>query len=217
MKTVSRLSLAVLLVSSLSLGVPVAAEKEALMDPARLSEKAPDSFEVRFDTTQGEFVVEVHRDWSPVGADRFYNLVKSGFYDDTRFFRVLPGFVVQFGIHGDPLVAETWTDATIQDDPVKESNKVGYVTYAKSGAPNSRTTQVFINLADNVRLDGMGFAPFGQVIEGMDVVEKLYAGYGEGAPRGNGPMQQRIVEEGNTYLDEFFPKLDRIEKATLRD
>jgi peptidyl-prolyl cis-trans isomerase A (cyclophilin A) len=192
----------------------VAADKPALTKPATLDETAPEVFHAKFETSRGDFVIEVHRDWAPLGADRFYNLVKNGFYDGTRFFRVLPGFVAQFGIHGDPALSEVWREAKIQDDPVVESNKAGYVSYAKAG-PNSRTTQVFINLKDNVGLDQRNFPPFGRVTEGMDVVQQLYSGYGEGAPRGAGPFQGRIQEEGNAYLEKMFPKLDYIKKASL--
>jgi peptidyl-prolyl cis-trans isomerase A (cyclophilin A) len=174
--------------------------------------KAPAKFKAKFETTVGNFVIEVHRDWSPNGADRFYELVSSGFYDDTKFFRVLPGFMVQFGIHGDPKVAKKWRDATIKDDPVVKSNKRGYVTYAKSGLPNSRTTQVFINFADkNKFLDSQGFSPFGEVIEGMDVVDKINSEYGEK------PDQMAIQSQGNKYLNDKYPSLDGVKKATIVD
>jgi peptidyl-prolyl cis-trans isomerase A (cyclophilin A) len=186
----------------------------ALLNPAALNEQAPATFKVRFDTSKGSFVVEVHRDWAPHGADRFYNLVKNGFYDDTRFFRVISGFMVQFGINGNPEVSAKWRRANIQDDPVHASNHAGYITFATAG-PNTRTTQVFINYADNRALDGQGFAPFGEVTSGMTVVKALYSGYGEGAPRGDGPEQGRIQNEGNKYLISAFPKLDYIKKATI--
>lgn len=185
-----------------------------LSDPASLNETAPDTYLAKFETSKGDFVIEVTREWAPIGADRFYNLVKNGYYDDTRFFRVLDGFVVQWGMHGDPAIGAAWRDANIQDEPVKQGNEAGYVTFAKGG-PNSRTTQVFINLVDNGRLDGMGFPAFGKVVEGMDVVKKLYGGYGEGAPRGRGPSQGLIAQQGNQYLEERFPKLDHIVKATV--
>jgi peptidyl-prolyl cis-trans isomerase A (cyclophilin A) len=197
---------AALLAGSAALGA-----SEKLTDPAKLVAKAPDTFKAKFETTKGTFVVEVHRDWSPNGADRFYNLVKNGFFDGVKFFRVVPGFVVQWGIHGDPSIASKWLKATIPDDPVKQSNKRGFITYAKSGAPNSRSVQLFINLADNARLDGMGFAPFGQITEGMDVVDKLYGDYGEGLTK----LQGRIAEEGNAFLDKNYPNLDTIKKATI--
>jgi peptidyl-prolyl cis-trans isomerase A (cyclophilin A) len=182
-----------------------------LTDPSKLTAKAPETFKARFDTTKGTFVIEVHRAWSPNGADRFYNLVKSGYYDGVKFFRVVPGFVAQWGIHGDPSIATLWLKSTIPDDPVKESNLRGYVTYAKSGAPNSRSVQLFINLVDNTRLDSMGFAPFGKVTEGMEVVDKLYDGYAEGLTK----LQGRIAEEGNAFLEKSYPQLDGIKKATI--
>jgi len=192
-------------------GSAVLAAPEKLNVPAKLTAKAPERFRARFDTTKGAFVIEVHREWSPNGADRFYNLVKNGYYDGVKFFRVVPGFVVQWGIHGDPSIATTWLKATIPDDLVKESNKRGFVTYAKSGAPNSRSVQLFINLADNSRLDGTGFAPFGKVAEGMDVVDKLYGGYAEGLTK----LQGRIAEEGNAFLEKNYPELDAIKKASI--
>ncbi len=176
---------------------------------------APQTWTVQFETTRGPFTVEVHRDWSPNGADRFYELVKSGFYDHRiAFFRVLSGFVAQFGIHGDPAVSAQWRTKTIKDDPVKESNAKGTLTFAMAG-PNTRTTQLFINFQDNKPLDRMGFSPFGRVTEGMDVVESLYSGYGEGAPQGKGPDQGRIQREGNSYLEARFPELDYITSAKI--
>ena len=154
------------------------------------------------------------RDWAPIGADRFYNLVKRGFYDSARFFRVINGFMAQFGINGDPSIQTVWRTAQLRDDPVKESNRRGYITFATSG-PNTRTTQLFINLVDNASLDRSGFAPFGRVVSGMDVVEKLHSGYGEGAPRGSGPDQGRVQAEGNRYLEKEFPRLDYIKMATI--
>src|ERR1700693_1457523 len=185
-----------------------------LTNPDSLNEKAPAVFKVKFDTSRGAFVVEVHRDWAPNGADRFYNLVKNGFYDNARFFRVISGFMVQFGIHGDPKIWSVWREARIKDDPVKQSNGRGYITFATAG-PNTRTTQVFINFADNAALDRQGFAPFGKVVSGMTVVDALYADYGEGAPRGRGPSQDRIQREGNAYLTAEFANLDYIKKATI--
>jgi peptidyl-prolyl cis-trans isomerase A (cyclophilin A) len=202
-------------VAAFAQGSGVDLSKAKLRNPGALTEKAPDTYKVKFDTSKGPFVIEVHRSWAPVGADRFYNLVKNGFYDDTRFFRVLDGFMAQIGINGNPSVQSSWRTATIQDDPVKESNKRGFVTFAKSGAPNSRSTQIFINYRDNTNLDRQGFAPFGQVTSGMDVVDKLYSGYGEGAPSGRGPEQGRIQSEGNAYLVKDFPKLDYVKKATI--
>jgi peptidyl-prolyl cis-trans isomerase A (cyclophilin A) len=170
---------------------------------------APPDFKVKFDTSRGAFVVEVHRDWAPLGVDRFYELVKGGFYDDARFFRIVPGFVVQWGLNKDPRVSAAWREKPIPDDPVRESNRLGYVTFAKTGLPNSRTTQLFINFVNNTHLDGMGFAPIGRVTEGMDVVASLYAGYGES------PQQNLIESEGNAYLQRDFPKLDYIKTARL--
>jgi peptidyl-prolyl cis-trans isomerase A (cyclophilin A) len=192
-------------------GAAAAGAPEKLTDPLKLTAKAPDTFKAKFETTKGTFVVEVHRDWSPNGADRFYNLVKNGYYDGVKFFRVVPGFVVQWGIHGDPSIANKWLQSNIQDDAVKESNKKGYITYAKSNAPNSRSVQLFINLADNSRLDSMGFAPFGKVIQGMDVVDKLNGEYGEGLTK----LQGRIAQEGNDFLEKTYPNLDAIKKATV--
>jgi len=195
---------------------PVAAQsnREKLMNPAQLNETAPEKFQAKFDTSKGEFTIEVTRAWAPKGADRFYNLVKNGYYDNCRFFRVIKGFMVQFGIHGDPKVSAGWRGAQIKDDPVKESNKRGYVTYAMAG-PDTRTTQLFINFGDNSPLDGQGFSPFGKVTKGMDVVDSIYAEYGEGAPRGNGPDQGSIQMQGNAYLEKSFPKLDYIKSAAI--
>src|SRR5580692_7539508 len=195
------------------LAAPAAAQN--LANPAALNEQAPATYKVQFDTSKGVFVVEVHRDWAPNGADRFYNLVKNGFFDNARFFRVISGFMVQFGINGDPQVSAVWREARIKDDPVTKSNARGAITFATAG-PNTRTTQIFINYADNSRLDRQGFAPFGIVTgNGMDVVDKLYAEYGEGAPSGQGPAQDRVQREGNAYLTGQFPKLDYIKKATI--
>lgn len=189
-------------------------ERRSLYRPSSLTLKAPAVYRAKFATTQGDFVIEVTRAWAPRGADRFYNLVRFGFYNGDSFFRVLPGFVVQFGISPNPAISAVWRNAKIPDDPVKQSNRLGTVSFA-TGGPNTRTTQVFINLKDNISLDGMGFAPFGRVIEGMDVVEKLYSGYGEGAPMGDGPDQERIQKEGQAYLQQNFPKLDHIISAVI--
>jgi peptidyl-prolyl cis-trans isomerase A (cyclophilin A) len=183
-------------------------------DPAKLTEKSPESFKVQFDTTKGKFTIEVTRSLSPNGADRFYNLVRSGYFKDIAFFRVIPGFMCQFGIHGDPAVAAKWRAAAITDDPVKGSNTRGTITFATAG-PNTRTTQLFINFGDNRNLDGMGFSPFGKVIEGMDVVDKINGEYGEGAPGGRGPHQGRLQSEGNAYLKKDFPNLDYIKSAAI--
>jgi len=193
-------------------------EKEGspLSDPKspEMNKTAPDVFKAKFETSKGDFVIEVHREWAPLGADRFYNLVRNGFYDDCRFFRVIGGFMAQFGISGDPAISEVWREAKIKDDPVVESNKKGYISYAMAG-PDTRTSQLFINYGDNSRLDSMGFSPFGKVTKGMDVVDKLYSGYGEGAPRGSGPHQGQIQSRGNEYLNADFPKLDHIVKASI--
>jgi len=183
--------------------------------PEMLAEHAPDTVRVRFETSKGPFVVEAYRDWAPNGVDRFYQLAKAGFYDGDRFFRVLTGFMAQFGLHGDPKVTTVWRDRSFPDDPVKHSNARGTVTFAMRSAPNSRTTQLFINYRDNANLDGMGFAPFGVVTEGMAVVDSLYAEYGEGAPDGPGPDQERASAQGNAYFQRDFPKLDYITKATV--
>src|SRR5687767_9756297 len=151
----------------------IAAAQPSLKNPASLTEKAPATYRVKLDTTAGPVVIEVHRDWAPLGADRFYNLVKYGFYDNVRFFRVIPGFMAQGGMSGDPAIQKLWGRNNINDDPVKQSNKRGYVTFAKTAAPNSRSTQIFINYADNSSLDSQGFAAFGQVVSGMETVDKF--------------------------------------------
>lgn len=191
-------------------------DKSVLLDPTHesWSRQAPDKFKVKFVTTKGDIVIEVTRAWAPRGADRFYNLADNGFYDGCKFFRVIEGFMAQFGINGDPEVSDVWRDQKIQDDPNKEKNTRGRVTFAMAG-PNTRTTQLFINFDDNTFLDTQGFSPFGEVVEGMDVVDQLYADYGEGAPRGNGPDQGRIQQEGNAYLNAEFPRLDHIISAEV--
>jgi peptidyl-prolyl cis-trans isomerase A (cyclophilin A) len=191
-----------------------AAASAQLPDPARATEQAPDTFRVKFETTKGPVLIEVFREWAPRGADRFYNLVKTGFYDDMAFFRVIDGFMAQFGIPGNPQVAALWKDAVIPDDPVRQSNQRGFLSFA-TGGPNTRTTQLFINYTDNRRLDSMGFAPFGRVIQGMDAIDILFSDYGEGAPRGRGPSQSLLETRGNDYLRQGFPQLDYIQKATL--
>jgi len=186
-------------------------------DAPEMKTKAPERFKVRFTTSQGAFTIAVERAWAPLGADRFYNLVRGRFFEEARFFRVLSGFMCQFGIPADPAESALWKNATIEDDPVRESNTRGRVSYAISG-PGTRTTQMFINYSNgNRRLDRQGFAPFGEVTEGMDVVDKLYSGYGEGAPSGDGPHQKRIERQGNPYLQADFPKLDYIKKTELLD
>ncbi len=201
MKTVARTLLVLSVV--LTAGIRLMADEPA---PA---EKAPETYQVLFETSKGDFTVEVHREWSPNGADRFHKLVESGFYDECRFFRVLPGFMVQWGINGDPEIQKNWFEANIEDDRVTQSNKRGFITYAKSSQRNSRTSQVFINFGDNSRLDEDGFAPFGQVVEGMDVVDMINDQYREQ------PNQGQIQESGNAYLNKRFPKLDFIRKATV--
>ncbi|MEW6751973.1 MAG: peptidylprolyl isomerase [Candidatus Latescibacterota bacterium] len=190
-----------------------AADPTALLDPQgkAMNEKAPDHYRAQFTTSAGVFVVEVERDLAPHGADRFYNLVRNGFYDEQRFFRVVPDFVVQWGMHKDPQVTARWEDATVPDDPVKASNKRGAVSFAATGQPHSRTTQLFVNLGDNSRLDGMGFAAFGHVVQGMDVVDKINAQYGER------PDQGQIGARGNQYLQERFPELDYVQTARIAD
>ena len=190
----------------------------ALRDPSLASATAPDSYRVKMATTKGDFVIEVTRAWAPNGADRFYNLVRIGYYDGTKFFRVVDGFMAQVGMHGDPVVQAAWSKASIPDDPVIQNNTRGMVTFAAKGSPNSRTTQFFINFVDNSYLTRYGaFAPFGRIVEGMDVVDSLYTGYGEGAPQGRGPSQGEIARRGNAYLEQSFPKLDAIVTATLVD
>ncbi|HTA70590.1 MAG TPA: peptidylprolyl isomerase [Bryobacteraceae bacterium] len=180
----------------------------SLMNPGSLRAKAPDTYRVQFTTTKGNIVIEIHRDWAPLGADRFYNLVRNGFFTDAAFFRVVPNFIVQFGLGANPAVNKVWQNANFRDDPVKESNKRGTLTFATAG-PNTRTTQLFINLKDNAPLDAQGFAPFGTVVEGMELVDKIYPGYGER------PAQDRITSEGKAYVDKNFPMLDRITAAKV--
>jgi|TARA_R110001592_G_scaffold363252_3_gene682619 peptidyl-prolyl cis-trans isomerase A (cyclophilin A) len=187
--------------------VPTSGEPEA--------PTSAENYQVLLETTKGNIKLEVHPDWSPKGAERFKELVKNGFYNDVAFFRVIDGFMAQIGINGDPELHAKWRDNNIMDDPVVESNKRGYVSFAKTGMPNSRSTQFFINFGDNSNLDGMGFSPFAKVVEGMDVVDSLYKGYGEGAPQGAGPDQMRVVAEGNAYLKKEFPMLDYVKKATI--
>src|SRR6266478_5485276 len=184
----------------------------ALLRPSLLKEKAPETFQVKFATTRGDFVVTVNRSWAPIGADRFYNLVKHHFYDNASFFRVVPGFVVQFGISAYPPVSAAWENANVKDEPVTQTNKRGCLTYAKTSMPNTRSTQIFINLKDNAGLDGQGFSPFGSVdTQGMKVVDMLYDQYGDAG----GPDQDQISKQGKPYLDKGWPKLDSIKTATL--
>jgi len=201
---------------TISLGVALASSvllaqvnKAKLKTPSALTEQAPATYKVNLDTSKGPIAIEVHRDWAPIAADRFFNLVKNGFYDDARFFRVVPNFMVQFGMNADPGVTAAWSGVTMKDEPTKQSNKRGYVTFARTGAPNSRGTQLFINYKDNSFLDSMGFAPFGQVTAGMDVAEKINAEYAEK------PNQGSINAQGNAYLTKEFPRLDYIKTATI--
>ena len=189
--------------------------KKAEAPAAAKEERVPDVFQVNLDTSKGPVLIDVHRDWAPRGADHFYALVRTGFYDGNRFFRVVRFFVVQFGINGDPQLNRLWADSNLPDDPVKQSNVKGTLTYAHLG-PNSRSTQLFINLKDNKTLDKQGFAPIGQVISGMDTVERLYSSYGEMAPRGQGPDPSQIEVQGNAYLENHFARLDYIKKAAIQ-
>jgi peptidyl-prolyl cis-trans isomerase A (cyclophilin A) len=197
-------------------GAPAAPRRDPLLEPDPAVERAasPDTFVVRFETTEGPFSVQFLRAWAPRGADRVYYLVRSGFYDSTRFFRVMPKFVAQWGAHGNPAVNRIWESRTIPDDPGRQSNGRGTVTFATAG-PNTRTTQLFVNLAGNARLDRLGFAPVGRVIDGMIHVDSLYSGYGEGPPRGKGPNQDRLAEQGNIYLQRDFPRLDYVISARV--
>lgn len=182
---------------------------------ADLSKPAPDYFQVKFETSKGDFIIEAHREWSPLGVDRLYHMVRSGYLRDVRFYRVVDGFMAQFGAHGDPAVASTWREFNILDEPVKQTNLRGYVTFAKSGMPNSRTTQMFISYRNNSYLDNSGFAPIGKIFEGMEVVDALYSGYGDAPPNGNGPNQGLIAQRGNEYLESEFTELDYIKDAKI--
>ncbi len=193
---------------------PEVGTNDGSLDELSAEEETGEIYNVKFETSKGDFVIEVHTDWAPLGAGRFKELVEGGVYDDARFFRVLDGFMAQFGIAGDPKISANWKENPIEDERPRKSNTRGMITYAKGG-PNSRTCQVFISYGNNARLDSDGFAPFGKVIDGMDVVDSLYSGYGEGAPNGNGPGQGQIQAEGNAYLMKDFPKLDYIKKATI--
>jgi len=192
-----------------------AAANPALLDPSLAKEKAPDTYKVKMETTAGDFAIEVHRDWAPHGADRFYNLVNIGYLNNVAFFRVLKGFMAQAGMHADPAVSNVWLKARIPADPVKKSNTKGMVTFAMGGQPTTRTAQFFINYGNNSYLDASGFAPFGEVVEGFDSVKALYGGYGEGAPSGKGPNQGKLFRTGNSYLKADFPKLDYIVTASI--
>lgn len=192
-------------------GARVQVNEEALMNPAspEMNKTAPDEFRAKFETSAGDFVVDAKRELSPNGVDRFYNLVRNGFFNEQRFFRLVPGFIVQWGMHGDPEVTAKWQDATIQDDPVKINNTSGTITFAKTGRPNSRTTQLFINFGNNGNLDGQGFAPFGTIMEGMEAVQAINAEYQQK------PSQQQIGLKGNKYLNKLFPNLDYIKSAYI--
>jgi peptidyl-prolyl cis-trans isomerase A (cyclophilin A) len=185
------------------------AKLQKLRNPASLKEQAPAEYKVKFDTSKGPITIAVHRDWAPLAADRFYNLVKNGFYDEARFFRVVPNFMVQFGMNANPAVTQAWASTPMKDEPTKQTNKRGYITFARTGAPNSRGTQVFINYKDNGFLDKQGFAPFGEVTQGMDIAEKITSQYGEK------PSQGEITSSGNAYLMKEFPKLDYIKTASI--
>ncbi len=188
----------------------------AMIDPSLANKTAPDTYKVKFETSKGDFVVEVHRDWSPQGADRVFNMVDIGYFTDVRFFRVVDNFMAQFGISGYPEVNAVWRDANIDDDPVTQSNTKGMVTFAKSGAPNSRSTQLFINYKDNSMLDRQGFSPFGKVVEGMEVVEALNSEFGDGPPHGKGPNQMKLQTGGNAFLlSSGFEALDYIKSASI--
>ena len=197
--------------------VQVSEARAVLLNPKHdlWSRRSPDVFKVRIETSKGSFVIETHRDWAPRGADRLYNLVRAGFFDDSRFFRVRPAFIAQFGIPGEPVIAAAWREQTIPDDPVRQSNTRGSIAYAMTG-PNTRTTQLYINLSDNSRLDRDGFAPIGKVVEGMDTADRLYAAYGEDSGGGmRGGKQGKIFDGGNAYLDREFPSLDKLIRATI--
>lgn len=190
-------------------GLLPAQKPEGLLDPASLNAQAPATFRVKLTTTKGDLVMEVTRAWAPLGADRFYNLVRAGFYSDAAFFRVIPGFVAQFGISARPDVSAAWKNAKIKDDPVTQSNTRGMICFATAG-PNTRTTQLFISYDDNSRLDGLGFAPFGKITEGMEIADQIFSGYREA------PDQGSIEREGKAYLDREFPMLDRIVSAAVQ-
>ena len=210
LKTLVLMMTVALFITAVAGSAGAQANMAKLMNPAQLNETAPDKFQAKFDTSKGEFIVEVTRAWAPNGADRFYNLVKNGFYDNCKFFRNIGGFMVQFGINGDPKINAGMMRARIKDDPVTQSNKKGYITFAMAG-PDTRTSQLFINFGDNSNLDKQGFSPFGKVTKGMSVVESLYNQYG-GKPS---DAQAQIQAEGNAFLEKNYPKLDFIKTATI--
>ena len=189
---------------------------DPLLRPARFVDTAPPVFRVRFETSEGEFLVDVYRSWAPLGADRFYNLVVGGFFDDTRVYRIVDGFVAQFGLHADPYVNQAWKTEYLVDDPVTRENTRGRLTFAKGGR-HTRTTELFVNLRANPQLDGEGSASIGEVVAGKEAVDRPYSGSGDGPPRGDGPYQAMVEARGNAYLDEEFPDLTRIVEATLVD
>jgi peptidyl-prolyl cis-trans isomerase A (cyclophilin A) len=191
------------------------APPRALLNPSLQKQPAPATYKVRFRTSAGEFVVQVTRAWAPHGADRFYHLVRNGYYNGNRFFRAIAGFMVQWGMHGNPAVTRAWRDATLPIDPVRQSNRRGTITFAMGSSPSQRSTQVFINLVNNGYLDPMGFAPMGEVISGMAAVDRITTVYGEGEPFGRGPDQELVETQGNRYLQQFFPKLDAITTAVI--
>jgi peptidyl-prolyl cis-trans isomerase A (cyclophilin A) len=209
MKSLIYTAAGLMLASVLVAGQAANPNTAKLMNPASLTEQAPPSYTVNLNTSKGLIVILVHRDWAPIAADRFYNLVKNGFYDEARFFRVVPNFMVQFGMNANPAVTRAWSAVTMKDEPTKQGNKKGYVTFARTGAPNSRGTQLFINYKDNNFLDAQGFAAFGEVTKGMDIAESITAQYGEK------PNQGEITSSGNAYLNKEFPKLDYIKTATI--
>jgi peptidyl-prolyl cis-trans isomerase A (cyclophilin A) len=209
-----KLALAGRLIVAALVGIATPPDKPSLTKPALFTERAPAVFKAKFETSKGDFVVTVHRAWAPLGADRFFNLVKSGYYDDCRFFRVIDSVMAQVGINGNPEVQSAWDAARIKDDPINGSNKRGFVSFATAGA-DTRATQFFVNLKNNTSFDRLGSAPLGEVTSGMEVVDSLYSGYGEGAPRGRGPDQSAIRMEGNAYLTRNFPKLDFVKRATI--
>jgi peptidyl-prolyl cis-trans isomerase A (cyclophilin A) len=196
------------------------APKAALATPSALKEQAPEKYSVKFVTTKGDFVIEVTRKWAPLGADRFYNLVKNNYFTNAHFFRVIPNFIVQFGMNADPKINRVWERANIPDDKVTQSNVLGTIVFATAGK-NTRTTQLFINLGDNSEsLNPQGFAPFGKVTQGLNIVQKLYGGYGDSPSMGTGgkgPEQGRISAEGKPYLDKNFPQLDSIKYAVIQE
>jgi len=190
-------------------GQGAAATNPKLLTPAALNETAPPTYTVNLDTSKGLIVIDVNRSWAPLAADRFYNLVKNGFYNEARFFRVIPNFMAQVGINANPAVTRAWAGTPMKDEPTKQSNKKGFVTFARTGAPNSRGTQFFINYKDNSYLDASGFAAFGEVTKGLDIAESITAQYAER------PSQGSITNEGNAYLNREFPKMDYIKTATI--